>query len=48
MSEADLLRYFETMLEEHEKEAGVLNAGKGSAHTLPIRRKFFFRVPPFP
>ncbi|EKX39432.1 hypothetical protein GUITHDRAFT_114391 [Guillardia theta CCMP2712] len=44
VNEADFLRYFETVLEEHEKEAMVLNARAGAPHSLPIRRKFFFRV----
>jgi len=44
VNEADFLRYFETVLEEHEKEAMVLNSRTGSSHSLPIRRKFFFRV----
>ena len=44
VDEADFLRYFETVLEEHEKEAMVLNTRAGASHSLPIRRKFFFRV----
>lgn len=44
VAEADFLRYFETVLEEHEKEAMVLNSAAGTSHSLPIRRKFFFRV----
>jgi len=38
------MRYFDAMLEEYEKEAGVLTAESGKAHTLPIKREFFFRV----
>lgn len=44
VDEADFLRYFETVLEEHEKEAMVVNAKKGKSHILPIRKRFFFRV----
>ena len=44
VSESQLLRYFETVLEEHEKEAMVINVRPGESHRLPIRRKFFFRV----
>jgi len=44
VKEADFLQYFETVLEEHEKEAMVLNSRTGNSHSLPIRRKFFFRV----
>jgi hypothetical protein len=44
VDEADFLRYFEMVLEEHEKEAMVLNVREGTSHVLPIRRKFFFRV----
>jgi len=44
VDEADFLRYFETVLEEHEKEAMVLNHKDGSSHRLPLNRKFFFRV----
>ena len=44
VEEADFLRYFEMVLEEHEKEAMVLNSREGASHALPIRRKFFFRV----
>jgi hypothetical protein len=44
VNEADFLRYFETVLEEHEKEAMVLNSQSGGSHSLPITRKFFFRV----
>ena len=44
VNEADFLQYFETVLEEHEKEAMVLNSRTGASHSLPIRRKFFFRV----
>jgi len=44
VDEADFLRYFETILEEHEKEAMVINSKTGSSHKLPIRKRFFFRV----
>ena len=44
VNEADFLRYFESLLEEHEKEAMVLNSRAGVSHSLPIMRKFFFRV----
>jgi hypothetical protein len=44
VTEAELLRYFETVLEEHEKDAMVINVKPGQSHQLPLRRKFFFRV----
>ena len=44
ISESQLLRYFETILEEHEKEAMVINARPGESHRLPLRRKFFFHI----
>jgi hypothetical protein len=44
LSESQLLRYFESVLEEHEKEAMVINVRPGESHRLPIRRKFYFRV----
>jgi hypothetical protein len=44
VDEEDFMRYFDAMLEEYEKEAGVLKAESGKAHTLPIKREFFFRV----
>ena len=44
IAEAELLKYFETVLEEHEKHAMVINADPGESHHLPLRRKFFFRV----
>jgi hypothetical protein len=44
VSDTELLRYFETVLEEHEKDAMVVNVRPGQTHQVPISRKFFFRV----